>query len=242
LATAYLRNRQPEFNHQSGYENNGLWTLVKCLNQMGLPLRSLTERDRGVESMSADTNVLWVFASWAGNRIEIKAGDGRFRFWRRFDLHHCGEVVALRKHGIGEQAVAGFSERQRGRRSAITRGYRDDLVGGSYGFSVCADKGDLHLAFSGDEELGGWLALGEHAAAIRAGDDGFVSGGEVCTQGECGNGEEAEELGFHSMRMRRDRLLGWLDRDGNGVKKGMVYCAAAAPRESACSAARRPKV
>ena len=162
--------------------------------------------------MSADADVLWVFASRAGSRIEIKACDGRFRFWRRFDLHHCGEVVALRKHGIGEQAVAGFAKLQRGRCCSGARGYRDDLVGGSYGFAVSANKGDLHLALRGDEELGGWLALGEHAAAIRAGGDGFVSGGDVYTQGECGNGEEAEELGFHSMRMRQGSLVGWLIR------------------------------
>jgi hypothetical protein len=173
--------------------------------------------------MSAGADVLRVFASRAGRRVEIKTRDGRLCLWRRFDLHHGRESVALRKHGIGEQAVAGFGKRQRSRCCAIPGGYRDDLVGGGYGFSVSADKGDLHLAFSGDEEFGGWLALGEHAASIRAGGDGFVGGGEVCSQGECGKGEEAEEVGFHSSRMSRGRLVGvGLIVTGNGVGEKRV--------------------
>ncbi|MBE36115.1 MAG: hypothetical protein CMI16_11285 [Opitutaceae bacterium] len=87
-------------------------------------------------------------------------------------MHDSGDASALRHCDIGDKHITNLREVELGGGGSLAGGHDDFLTSGGDRLTLIVEEGDLHLALTGDEELGTRIGAVEHASAIGA--DAFL--------------------------------------------------------------------
>ena len=141
--------------------------------------------------MRTNAGVFGKIAAGAVREVECELFDARFGIWAGLDLNDSWEVVALGHALLGEESGVVFQECHLHWRGAFAGRDGDDLLGGSYGFLVIIDKGDLNFAIRCDKEFRVRFDGGQNASTVRAGDFFFVAAllmGLQCEGAQDGDG------------------------------------------------------